>query len=340
MKKYIVVALVTSFLSSLAGTAQAFPLDFTGDFRVQARMINDQINTNIPPKFEKKYWEYRTRLNFSGKVDQDTTFFGRFSVRTYQGLGAEVKSNNELDKFGVMINTNNWKLTLGRQAITIGQGAVLGTGDDASGSTNSFDGIKASTKLNNVDVTAFGGKNTSTIYSSAFGGFLPITINPINEWYGLDLKTKFSNNLSGGLSYAHKKPEKIVATNYTAVNATYNASPNFALNTEYVKSSSNDKKKGYFISGTYQKDKDRFTVQYNKIEANSVDSNSGLAAGPFAFKGADLPNGYKGFAFFYNHQVKKTMSLGVAYMDLKPIDAATYGSGSDNEFVTTLNWRF
>lgn len=343
MKKTCLMVLIMVFVLGMVSTGLAEPVNISGDFRLQGRMIDDKISTNRANNFEKDFFEFRARINFDGMVDKDTKFFGRFSARNYQDLGAETRSDSEFDHFGIKVNSGDWKFSIGRQAITVGAGSLLEIGSDAAGSTNFFDGVIASTKLGDFNVRAFGGRNTSGIYAGN-GSDYPSSVNPINKWYGIELFAQPYKNLNTGLSYLHKKPDTGADTesvNYWALNAAYNISPSFILNAEYAKSDKDNKNGGYFLAGTYKWNKDSFTVQYNHVQENSVDVwNGGIGAGPYPFKGKDLPAGYKGVTLAYNHGINKTLSFHAIYMELEALEPGRTNTGSDKEFVSGLSWSF
>lgn len=325
MKKTLVLALVVCFVLSLAGTALAFPVDFTGDFRLQGRSIDDKIAGGLG-EFTGSWWQLRGRLNFSGQIDDSTTFYGRISTRN--NFGDINTSATEFDQYGVKIASGAWKFNIGRQFVNLGQGTIISTGSDASGVDNKFDGLVATTKTGKVDMTFIGGKTT-----------------PVNtvamEYYGMDATTKLDDKMSLGIAYGHVKPSVPgwVPLNIWALNATYTASPNFTLNGEYAKSDYAWGNKAFFIAGTYSWDKDSFTLQYNRQEANGVDQwNSGIGAVAYPFYGLDLSHheGYKGFTYVYSHPMTKAASLHVIYMDLKVPGVA----GADKEAALGVSWKF
>ena len=342
IKAWLVVLTIVLVLGA-AGPCLAAPVDFSGDFRLQGRMIDDKISTNPANHFEKDFFEFRVRVNFEGTVDQDTKFFGRFSARNYQDLGAETRSDTEFDQYGVNLTSGGWKFSVGRQALTVGAGSLLDIGSDAVGATNFFEGVVAATKMGAVNVRAFGGKNTSDIYGGN-GSAFPSTVNPINKWYGAELSARPDKNLNTGFAYLHKKPDTgtdTQAVNYWALNAAYDISPSFSLSSEYARSDKDDNNNGYFLAGTYKWDKDSITVQYNHVQENSVDVwNGGIGAGPYPFKGKDLPAGYKGVTVAYSHGITKALSFHAIYMDLKALEPGTTNTGNDKEFASGLSWSF
>lgn len=343
MKKTCLMALTMVFMLGIPGTGLAEPVNFSGDFRLQGRMIDDKISRNKADNFKKNFFEFRARVNFDGTLDQDTKFFGRFSARNYQDLGAETRSDNEFDQYGIRVTAKDWNFTIGRQALAVGAGSLLDIGSDAAGATNFFDGIVTATKLGDFNFRAFGGKNTSAIYAGNGANF-PSSVNPTNEWYGLELSTALNNKLNTGVAYLHKKPNTGAdreSVDYWALNSAYRVSPSFTLNAEYARSDKDNENNAYFLAGTYRWNKNSFTVQYNRVQENSVDVwNGGIGAGPYPFKGKDLPAGYKGVTLAYNRDITKALSFHAIYMELKALDPGLTNTGSDKEFVSGLSWSF
>lgn len=336
MKKTVVSFLAVSLLLTVAGTALAFPLDLNGDFRFQLRLIDDKIGPDHSNDFAKNFTEFRARLGFSGKIDPDTTLFGRFSVRNNEGLGEDVRSTAEFDHFGVRAKYEDWTFSIGRQPLTLGLGTQLDIGSDAAGANNFFDGVVAATKLGKADIRLFGGKNTSNIAG------LTKAQNPLNVWYGLDVNVKPDSKVALGLVYARQKPDPAgsIQVNRWAVNTVYNFTDKFAVSGEYARSSLAGNNSGYIVAGSYAlSPKSSLSLQYNHVRENAVDGfNGGIGNGPYPLKGADLPGGYKGYTLTYNQNLTKSLSFQIIYMDLKALAAGA--TGNAQEIAAGLSWSF
>lgn len=326
MKKRLLAAAVAAMVTLSANAALAFPLDVTGDFRLQGRSIDDKIAG--ADRLDDSWFQLRSRLNFSGEVDKDTTFFGRFSSRN--NLGGEQTGNGaSFDQYGVKINSGDWKLSIGRQAVNLGQGIVISTGSDAVGVDNKFDGLVASTKSGVVDFNVIAGKTNDASSGSK-----------VSEWYGFDASTKLSDKVTAGASFASLRPDNGESAKIWAVNTAARLSKEVSLNAEYAKSDADSDNRAYFVAGTYSKNKDSFTVQYNNVEGLAVDQyNSGIGAVAYPFAGVGLNQadaGYKGLTYVYSHNIKQNLSAHVIYMDLD-VDGL---SGSDKELAAGLVWGF
>lgn len=336
MKKTAVLILTLCLVLSAAAPALAFPLDLGGDFRFQLRLIDDKIGPDHSNDFDKNFTEFRARLTFSGKIDPDTTVFGRFSARNNEGLGEDVRSTAEFDHFGVKAKYSDWTFSIGRQPLMLGLGTQLDIGSDAAGANNFFDGVVASAKLGKADIRLFGGKNTSNI-----AGLTKVQ-NPLNVWYGLDVSVKPDDKLTLGLVYARQKPDTAGAAQVDrwAVNAAYNFTDKFAVSGEYARSSLVGKNSGYIVAASYAlSPKSSLALQYNHVRENAVDGfNGGIGNGPYPLKGSDLPGGYKGYTLTYNQTLTKTLAFQIVYMDLRSLTAGA--TGNDQEIAAGLTWSF
>jgi len=340
VKKFIVLSLVVCFVLAIAGTALAFPIDFSGDFRLQARSLNDVGDNGVfhsPVTTTKvSFWQFRARLGFEGKVDDSTSFYGRLGVRNQWGGASNTDGQTQLDQYGMKFKGDNWNVVLGRQAVNLGQGTIISTGSDV-GIDSKFDGIVATTKTGAFAVTLIGGKTTNT------GGAAP------TEWYGFDASVPVSDQFNVGFAYARSKVNisdpnfkwTLQGVNTWALNATVKTGSALSFSGEYAKSNVPGPNHAYFLAGTYGWDKDSFTVQYNNVGTNAVDpSNSGIGAIAYPFGRGLWDNSdtaYKGFTYIFQHQMTKAASFHIIYMDLKKTPE-TFETAK--EVVGGVVWKF
>jgi len=142
-----------------------------------------------------------------------------------------------------------------------------------------------------------------------------------------------------GAAYAHSKPDAIKAVNYKAINTSFTPSANFAINTEYAKSSADTANKAYLIGGTYSWSKNSFSATHLNVDNNgndawnSVYSRIGLTV---YGRNLELGNAMKGWMYSFNHQITKNTSLSTYYLDV-----STPGySGHDKEGFVELSVKF
>lgn len=346
----------------IAGTTLAFPVDFSGDASLQFRSYDDSIDAygaflSSPPTSVINQEQARLRLNFTGQVDQDVTLYGRLAFRSVWGTQTSDWSNNPIDQYGVKIADNGWTYNLGRQAVSLGQGAIISTGNDVA-IDNKFDGLAASGKLGAVDTKVIIGKTTGNASDNSDNG------NSFSAtWMGIDFSVPVNDALTFGVTYASAKIGDPTASNgaskYLGFNATFSPSANLTFNSEYVKANNGPSEwangmfdsglrddTAYFIAGTYCWDNDSFAIQYNKVGVSSVDPfNSGIGAAVYPYNlaysyGSESDwsgdSKYSGFTYTYTHQMSKAASLSICYMDLKN-DVST---GNDREYAAGIDWKF
>lgn len=296
------------------------PWSFNGDFRLRGLSINDKI---APGSSSSSYWQSRVRFGIQYKMDQDSTFFARFSNRS--NFGEQSDTHGNVDQYGVKLNAGSWKFVVGRQDVLLGQGLILGTGSDASSIDNKFDGLVASTTAGTWTFNVVGGKTTNDISLT-------------KEWYGADATTKIGDKTTLGVAYAHSNNNGGTdKRNVWGVNTSIAAGSNFKLNAEWAKSDKNNDNKAYFVGGTFSFNKDSFTVQYNNVEANSVDPyNSAYGAVAYPYVGRNLVSDYKGWSYTYNHPMSKVATFNLNYLDLQRRGV----SGHDKELAGTVTWSF
>jgi len=344
MKKSVVLILMFIFVCSMAGTAMAFPVDFSGMINIATAGWQDRITGSDPDNSDHHDIRTKMRLNFSGQVDQDVTLFGRFANRTTGGLSNMDPDLSVLDQYGVKIADGAWTYSIGRQGVVLGQGSVLGTGNDI-GVDPKFDGLVASGKMGNVNTQFAVGKTTaSQVYM-----FYPVTRNV----WGLDMSAPLSENLTVGATYASidKQDTATNATKYLGVNMTFLPSSNLTICSEYVKSSADNNNTAFNISGTYSWANDWFCIQYNRVGAYGLDPDVSLnGAYYYPFCGDHLRNDanaahpyeteiypqFTGWCYVYNHQLSKAAAFNIVYESLKTKGLA----GSDNEYCTGVTWTF
>ena len=376
MKKGFIMTLALSLSLACTAAGLAAPVEFTGDFRLQGRSLDDNITHPESWANKDSFFQFRARLNFTGRMDKNTAFFARFSARN--DFGGASASDTGLDHYGVKLTSGSWKFSVGRQAVTLGKGTIIDTGYDAAGTTPLFDGVVAATRVGKVDIRIVGGKITADGYPRMLAGTPPDCRWASNEFYGIDFSAKVADNLTIGATLAQEKvdssgyvpaamtPDGVApvrpadgtawparAVRSWAVNLQYDLSPNLAFNAEYTKSNKKalafGDNKAYFLAATYSWDKDSFTVQYNRVGDFAVDpfaSGLGAAAYPLGGIGLYTPalafanSRYSGFTYSYNHEISKMLSFHAVYMSLKKESPFIAAAGGDNEFAAGLVWKF
>jgi hypothetical protein len=329
VKKSLVFILITSFVLTFTGTALAFPVDFTGHYRLSFDSWRDNI-TDIDNGTD---YANRIQLDFSALLDPDVTLFGRLAVKEYDGYQKYYPYTDLLDNYGVKIAKNGWTYSVGRQGVSLGQGSVIWTGSDI-GYDCRFDGLVAAGPLGSVNTQFIIGRTAPSI------SMAPYTAN----WMGVDFSVPVSDSLTFGTSYASENASENLfdtgkkGARYLGFNTTFTADK-LSIYGECVKSNANDYNKAYFIAASYSWDNDWFSIQYNNVQINAVDRYmSGIGSWMYPTEGTGLDSGnkYTGFTYNYDHMITKNLEFNINFMTLK-VDGH---DGNDNEWNSSFQWNF
>ncbi|VBB09363.1 gram-negative porin [Lucifera butyrica] len=337
MKKGFIIALAVGLGLSVVGTALAYSVDVSGDFKYEFRSNHDGAFHDDGNTANKMSTEFK----FSGKLDENTSFFTRFSGQVNDPSGKSTTSDFNLDQFGLKANYGNWTFSLGRQGAQLGQGSIFYAGNDINPLTY-FDGLVATGKLNNLNVKVVAGKAFSGNNKGSINNAVEDNYFDNQNWLGLDLSSNIDNVTLGAV--LAKKTSPTSDANYWGVNASTNLSKNFALNGEFARSNASSDTNAYTIGGTYSWDKSSFTIAYNSVQANSVDLvNSAIGGVYYPNYEAFMDNstfqgiGYKGFTYAYHHDLSKALGFNAYLLSLKKYNNSP---GTDNEFGANLKWSF
>jgi hypothetical protein len=333
-------------------------IKFDGDFRLQNRTIHNEINS--PDGYKNGSWDQlRIRLNFSDQIDDNTTLFARFSDRNDFGWQDTADNswygdNSVMDQYGVKFTDGNWTIKAGRQDAKLGQGAIIGVGNDAPGIESKLDGVTATLKNGDTSFHFLAGKEQG--YNQASGTQVGFDYLGMSEWYGLDVSTKLSTNLTAGLAFASEKYDGnnrtgsylvpwgpypltgyLPVINYGAVNVSYNLSPTVNFYGEYAQSNYSKDNKAYDVGFYFTLPKGYVGVQYNDVQKTSVDPYvSGIGDQYFMYWGNGCELGYKCAEVYFGYPLTKTATFELVYNNI----TSPSFSGVDKEFVTDVIWRF
>ncbi len=334
MNKKIIATAIVAMITLCAGTAFADPVDVNGTIKYEYRNNNDK---NTDPSTAN---QLSIGINFSSKIDTNTTAFARIAGRNSDWGKSNGNNNFKLDQFGVSEKMDNWTFALGRQGAQLGQGGIVYAGINID-PISYFDGVVATTKFGEVNFKAIGGAATHVTDSNSN------EVWPRTRWIGADFNADLTKDINFGLAFARESTAS-TGTNLWSAYTTVKTGSNLTWTGEYVKSSENSSNKAYDFSGTYSWEKNSFTVAYNHVEANAVDPYNSSIGGYYYPNGVGYVYGvradgsittpaYKGFTYAYHHDVRKNLGLNVYYMSLEPLDNSL---GKDNEYAANLQWKF
>lgn len=313
-KKLLASAIAATVTLSMGTAFAAEPINVSSSFKYEFRNNNDSTGKTTANRFQ-------VGVNFDGKVDANTTFFGRVAGQI-SDFGTDPSSTDfKLDQFGVKVNLDGWNVSLGRQGALLGQGGIFYAGNDIK-PISYFDGLVVTNKLGELNFKAVGGKVTN--------GPSPL------KWYGAQVSGDVNKNINAGLAYANESIDSTASANYWSAFTTVKSNDNLAWTGEFVKSNADSDNRAYDVSGTYSWDKNSFTVAYNNVQANSVDPLNSSIGGVYYPNGEAFTNGYKGLTYVYHHDVNKALGLNVILLSLKP----QAGGSTNNELAANLKWTF
>lgn len=350
MKKVII--LIISMICSV-GTAIASPvlssspIEVNGEYRMWIRSLND----HYPMEFKANYGEARLLLNFKAKIDDSVSAFVRVGERGFWGQQPFSNSNNwnvsNLDHYGVAGSLGSWNVSVGRQAVKLGQGGIISTGSDF-GYNPYFDGIIASKKFGNVAMNFIGG-NTTTNGTTAVqnppagSGILAWNSNYKGaEWYGADASAKLGDRVTVGAAYAHEKLKDqpgVAGVNYFSINTSVQLGGPFSVNAEWIKSGVSTNNQAYSLVGIYHRGKDTVALGYADTNRNAIDQYTSITQGGWQYV-LGLPQGITGLdwkATFVNyiHDVTSKIQFRLLFEDIQ-----SAGQPHNHELGAGFDYKF
>jgi hypothetical protein len=141
--------------------------------------------------------------------------------------------------------------------------------------------------------------------------------------------------MPGNLGYA--ADGYLPGRNYTALNASYNLSPETNFYAEYIKSNASTQNTAYNLGFYFTLSKGYVGVQYNNVKPNGVDPYlSAIGDQYFMYWGNGFEQGYKSYEVYYGYPISKNATFNLV---CNYITSPVY-SGSDKELATSVSWSF
>lgn len=324
---------------------KADKIKISGSEQLWIRSVNDSATPNNGFAGKTTYGDNQFLLNFDLKVDDKISAFARLGERSFFGASSNHQfgdidggsSTANMDHFGVKLKTGMWDLSIGRQAVRLGQGSIINTGSEF-GFNSHFQGLIASTKFNNVNVNVIAGNtnansNTDYLTNSLYQG---------GNWFGADASFKVDKNINLGIAYAHEKyiNNYLPAAGYTALNASINFGGGpVTLIAETVKSNASTLNKAWQLTGVYHQDKDTFVLMHVNTQKNAIDQFTNIQQGGYQFVlGASLHNEseWSGTLYKWMHDITPSVQSTVMVIT----DAVKGVSGQNVEWVAGFLYKF
>lgn len=341
-------------------------IKISGSEQILVRSVHDTIKPKVPFAGKSTYGDNMFLLNFDMKVQDNITAFARFGEREFFGgsygeaLQSTYRSSASLDHFGVKVKAGNWDMSLGRQAVKLGQGIIINTGY-MFGYNPYFTGLVAGTKINNVEVQVIAG-HTGTNDCTDMGAtnmYKEPSSYHGSQWYGIAGYAQLNRNLGVGAAFAHEKrdvntfssaassiPNNSASVHTpgldtTAVSAVYNFSGPLTLIAQAVRSSAHTLNDAWSLMAIYHKNKDKLIFSHNYTEKNSINQFTNIQQGGYQYvlggSMALVPK-WKGNQYIWTHDITPTLQFLV--MRLKTYANCEGYSGSQNEGIAGLIFKF
>lgn len=319
-------------------------IQISGSEQLWIRSVNDSATPKAPLAGKTTYGDNQFLLNFDMKVQDDISVFARMGERSFFGTtnnqfsdGDNGRSSANIDHFGVKVETGDWDLSVGRQAVMLGQGTIINTGSEF-GFNPQFEGLVAKTTFDNVTMHVIGGHTnpnemTDAITSSTYNGA---------NWYGADASVKVGENVSLGAAYARENylDNYLPNLNYTALNGTINFGGGpVTLIAETEKSSANTLNKAWQLTAVYHQDKDTFVLMHINTQENAIDQYTNIQQGGFQYAlGASLAEYPQWHGNFYKWMHDLTPAVQSTVMVIT--DAVNGIPGQNVEWVAGFLFKF
>ncbi len=324
MKKGLMAVALAAMVSMTSGVVMAAPGDVTFDGNV-----NLQVGEVDYPKTNDSYSGANFVLTLNGNVNvaENLDAYARF---TYQRLTHDIKgttfqlyphATGVIDAYGLKYNNAGYKVTVGKQALTIGSGLIYDNGFIGN-QTLPYAAV-ISKKVGATDLTAFYAR---TDYQSGVAN---------DKFYGLQGNYAVNDKFSVGAMFTTVKygaDNVYLATgngssqNFFEVSGSYQIDPKLSFSAAYAQSNADTDNKAYIGTFGYKfDDKNKASISGYRVEdlANINDVNwYGLTTAPNA--------NTQGVAISYNHVINKTTTLSVSrsmYTNIN--DVAVTGDNRD-----------
>lgn len=269
---------------------------------------------------KKDVTDYRARISFDGKINDDMHFNARLSSGNALSDG---KANGvALDTANVSFNALGLTNTVGRQDLKIGSGFLID--DQMTGIATKAGGFKL-----------FAGNastNAKVDPNSAYDNVGLTAADTVwNRVYGAEYNT---NILGADLNLAYLKNNSSEDEFYGA-NTSFKIAKGVSANAEYFKNNGDNKNDAAAKAYGLKLDKIGLSATYRDVDANGITPFSTLVTNT-TDQYADLAGGFKGMEYQYDTAFNKNATFTVKYQDFEKQD----GSKLDGRTSAAVNVKF
>lgn len=262
----------------------------SGDARVRYFQADDQ----------KDYADYRARVTFDGKVNNNMKFNARLT--TGSALSEDKAAAISMETANVSFNALGLNNTIGRQDIKLGSGYLLdgqmnGIATNAGGLKLFAGNAASNAKVDTGSAYANGATSTATVWNKVYGA-------------------EYSTNLMGAKLTADYLQNNSSKDEFYGANAGFKLVDGVTANVEYFKN--NGENKGDAAAKAYgiKFNNVGLSATYRDVEANAVTPFSTMFTSTNS-QYAELNGGFKGMEYQYDRALDKNATLTVKYQDFE-----------------------
>lgn len=249
------------------------------------------------------YTDYRARVTFDGKINDNVKFNSRLAVGS---TNIDAAANTvRLDTANVTFNGLGLANTIGRQDIKLGTGFMMDT---------QMNGI-ASTVGN---LKLFGGIATPNATT------IPAVMHMYGAEYGMNI-----GEVKVNADFLKDVTDK---KNFYGINTSFGVANGVDANAEYIKNNT-DAAKAFAYGVKFNKI--GLSATYRNVDANAFSNYSTMVNAKF--DATQIPSGFKGMEYQYDRALDKNVNLTVKYQDFKnKVD----GTKIDGRTSAVVNVKF
>ncbi|SDD81123.1 S-layer homology domain-containing protein [Sporomusa acidovorans] len=275
----------------------------SGDARVRYFAADDA-------KDNEDYADYRARVSFDGKINDNMKFNARLSSGS--ALSEDKGPGISLETANVSFNALGLNNTIGRQDIKLGSGYLL---------DGQMNGI--ATKAGGLKLFAGNASSNAKVNDSASpyaNGVTTLTTTPATVWnkvYGAE----YGTNILGAQVTADYLKNNTSKDEFIGANVGFKLFNGVTANAEYFQNSGDNKNDATAKAYGVKLNNLGLSATYRDVEANAVTPFSTMFTSTNT-QFADLNGGFKGMEYQFDKALDKNATLTVKYQDFETQDGA------------------
>lgn len=267
----------------------------SGDARVRYFNADDQ----------KDYTDYRARVSFDGKINDNMKFNARLSSGS--ALTDDKAASISMDTANVTFNALGLSNTIGRQDVKLGSGYLLDT--QMNGVATNVSGLKlfagnasSNAKVDTTSAYANGNTAAATVWNKVYGA-------------------EYSTNIMGAKLTADYLKDNTSQDQFYGANAGFKLVDGVTANVEYFKNNGDNKNDAAAKAYGIKLNKLGLAATYRDVDANAVTPFSTMFTSTNG-QYSELKDGFKGMEYQYDKALDKNAVLTVKYQDFETKDGA------------------